>query len=74
MPFSFPHDSAAAVRNKDTEEFHYVLANQFLTVEISPRGRITRVIDIGLGRELILPGSATGSVIYQGYKCLILRV
>ncbi|KAH9821763.1 family 38 glycoside hydrolase [Melampsora americana] len=51
-------------------ELYYILANAFLTVWISTKGQITSITDTGLGRQILLPDSKAGFVIFQG-KCAL---
>ncbi|PLW47412.1 hypothetical protein PCANC_05854 [Puccinia coronata f. sp. avenae] len=57
--------TASVVQDPNTNEIHYVLANKFLEIQISTRGRIISIMDTELGREIILPGATAGFVIYQ---------
>ncbi|KAI9601418.1 hypothetical protein H4Q26_001236 [Puccinia striiformis f. sp. tritici PST-130] len=57
--------TASVVRDANTGEVSYYLANKALSVQISSRGRIVSIVDTELGRELILPGQTSGFVIYQ---------
>ncbi|OAV97592.1 hypothetical protein PTTG_01907 [Puccinia triticina 1-1 BBBD Race 1] len=57
--------TASVVRDVNTGEACYFLANKALTIQISSRGRIVSIVDTELGRELILSGQTCGFVIYQ---------
>ncbi|KAA1114831.1 Glycoside hydrolase, 38 vacuolar alpha mannosidase [Puccinia graminis f. sp. tritici] len=57
--------TASVGRDVKTGEVCYFLANKALTVQISSQGRIVSIVDIELGRELILSGQSSGFVIYQ---------
>lgn len=46
-------------------ELYYILANAFLTVWISTQGQIISITDTSLGRQILLPESKAGFVIFQ---------